>query len=40
MNKKTLLASIALIGGLSSVSAMACQQPKFENRFDVGRLAV
>lgn len=38
MNKKLLLASIALIGGLSSVSAMACQQPKVENRFDYGQI--
>lgn len=40
MNKKLLLASIALIGGLSSVSAIACQHQKLKIVLIMDRLAV
>ncbi|MDO4699532.1 MAG: hypothetical protein Q4A69_02440 [Moraxella sp.] len=34
MNKKLLFVGVALIAGLSSMSAMACQEPKVSSRFD------
>lgn len=37
MNKK-LFVGVALIAGLSSMSAMACQEPKVSSRFDYSQI--